>query len=106
MAIFSDCTLSGTDFVLDFISCSILRTDVGSGAVLGILLLFGIMLSTFVISKAYSFERAFVFSSLLGVILGSFMTKFGWIPSKVLYLCIALLVIAIFFLIKERSPYE
>ena len=87
-------------------------TDVGSGGMIGPLLLLLIGGVLFFMMKSYSTEKAFSVSMLitgiLGIMLaaiGSFMDC-GLVSSTVLTVCIILSVVGIILLSRESAQYE
>lgn len=81
-------------------------TDVGQGGVLGIFVLLIIGGSLFFIMRMYGNERAFPVSALVVSLMGLFLRLLGLVGDPVFWICIALLIVGVVFLIKEQGPYE
>lgn len=81
-------------------------TDVGYGGVLGILFLFVIGASLFLISRKYGNERALGISSFVVVFFAIIFRIFGLISDGVLTICIILFILGVGMLIKDSAQYE
>lgn len=81
-------------------------TDVGGGGILGIVILLLVGGTLVLMMKSYGFERALSVAMIITSIIGIFLRVLGWITDPILYVCIALLVIGIIFLIIEAERYE
>jgi hypothetical protein len=87
-------------------------TDVGSGGLIGPMMLFLIAGVLFLMIKSHSMDKAFpvsmLITSILGIMLaaiGSYM-ECGLISSNVLTVCIILAVLGVLMLLKESAQYE
>jgi len=81
-------------------------TDVGQGGVLGIFILMVVGGALFFIMRGYGNERAFPVAALITALIGLFLRLLGLIGDTVFWICIALLVVGVAFLIKEQGQYE
>jgi len=84
---------------IDFINYTNSMTDGFLGA--GFLLI--IFFVSFLSTKVYTYERAFGFASFLTMIAAMLLRFIGLINNTILSLSVAVLVVAIIFLWKERS---
>lgn len=104
MAIFNECEIGGTDFILDFFNCLIEYTNIGAGGIIGPVILFGCMFALFgMIKSQYEFSRAAASSMFAGVVAALLMVPLGWISSNAAYLTIALFIVALIFLHKNTE---
>jgi len=81
-------------------------TDVGEGGILGIIFLIVIGGMLFMMMRSYGNERAIGVTALVISILGFLLRMMDLINDYVLYICIALLILGIWLLIKESSNYD
>ena len=81
-------------------------TDVGQGGILGIFILLIVGGGLFFMMRTSGNERAFPVALFVTSIIGLFLRLLGLIGDPVFWICIALLVIAILFLIKEQGQFE
>jgi hypothetical protein len=82
-------------------------TDVGSGGVLGILILFIVGIPLFLMMKGMAgVERSFGVTSLVLMVLSIFLRILGLITDFVLYIIIILTVAGIALLLKESSRFD
>ncbi len=70
---------------------------------LGIGILIIVFFVSFLSTKSYTYERAFAFASFLTMISALLLRFIGFIDNSVFSISVIILVIAIFFLWKERS---
>lgn len=104
MAIFGDCNMGGSDFILDFLKCTFASTDVGAGSIAGLAILFGGMFALLGFLKVvYGFERSAIGTTFAGVVASFIFAKLGWVGDKVPYLCIALFIASLFYLQKATE---
>jgi len=83
-------------------------TDVGKGGAIGIYILIVVGGALFFMMRGAtnSNERAFPVAALITALIGLFLRLLGLIGDQVFWVCIALLIVAVLFLIKEQGQYE
>lgn len=84
-------------------------TDVGQGGVIGIEILLIIGGALFLMMKGYSrltMTASMATSMLITATIGIFLRLMGLINDTVLTICIIILVLSIFMLMRESAPYE
>lgn len=91
----------------NFVSYVANSTDVGFGPILGILILIGLPILSFMIMKvSFSFDRAYVATGFFGCVLSIFLVYLGLITMKVLIVADLFFVISIYLVMKERGGEE
>lgn len=81
-------------------------TDVGAGGVLGIVILLVIGASLFGMMKAFSYDKALGVSMLITSFLGILLAILGLVDNKIIYICLIILVFALFQLYKKSKEGE
>ena len=81
-------------------------TDTGTGGILGIAILLVIGASLFGMMKAFSFDKALGVSMLITSFLGILLGILGLVDNKTIYICLILLVYALFQLFKKSKEGE
>lgn len=77
-----------------------------TGGVVGIGILAGVFFISFLIMKAYTYERAFAPSAFLSAIVSILLYNLGLLPANVMFIAISLVLIALFLLYLERGKEE
>lgn len=78
-------------------------TDVGFGGFIGIAFLLVIQGVLFLVQKAFAVEKAFAVSMLITSFLGMLLAAMNLLSNKIIYLCLTLLVVAIFLLKSNKD---
>ena len=81
-------------------------TDTGSGGVLGIAILLVIGGVLFGIMKAFSFDKALAVSMLVTSFLGIMLGILGLVDSGTIFICLMVLIYALFHLFKKSKEAE
>lgn len=81
-------------------------TDVGQGGILGIFILLVVGGALILMLKASGSERSFPVATLVTSIIGVFLRILGFINDTVLWICVALFIVALLYLIREQGQYE
>jgi hypothetical protein len=81
-------------------------TDVGQGGILGIFILVVVGGALVLMLRGYGNERAFPVAGIVISIIGIFLKILGLIIDSVLWICIAIFVVSVIYLVKEQGQYE
>jgi len=81
-------------------------TDTGTGGILGVVILLVLGASLFGIMKAFSFDKALAVSMLITSFLGIMLGILGLVDNKVIYICLIILIFALFQLFKRSKEGE
>lgn len=81
-------------------------TDIGFGGVLGLVWLIVIEACLFLMMKAFSYDRALSTSMFITSVIGVILRILGMVNDQILYICLIMLIIALFLLQKESSAGE
>lgn len=81
-------------------------TDVGQGGILGIFILLVVGGSLILIMRERGNERAFPVAALVTSIIGVLLRIINWINDTIFWVCVALFVVGVIYLIKEQGQYE
>lgn len=91
---------------LGFLNYTNYMTDIGSGGILGVGILLAVFFGIFLIAKSFSVDRAFVPAALIASFVALFLRILGLINDVIFYLCLIVLIFAIYTLFHARSNEE
>lgn len=92
--------VSGLHGVLQYVNDV---TTLGPVGLFGISILVMVGLISFLATKSFSFDRAFVYSTFFSLIVGIFLRFLELIPDGVLAFVLVLFIIAVIILFRERD---